>query len=104
MSGYPTELITNYRAGKISRQQFTEQFSDWQKSHGINYDCKGTADKNSAYLEYRGIQAKIENGFIFWGDNLFACYSRTLFEFERQVDHVIYARLQLIKKRGALWN
>ena len=43
MSGYPIELITNYRAEKISRQQFTKQFSDWQKSRGLNYDCKGTA-------------------------------------------------------------
>ena len=61
---YPIQIITNYRAGKISRQQFRQQFSDWQKSHGINYDCKGSADQNGAYLTYRGIVGTIKNGEI----------------------------------------
>ena len=82
MSGYPIELITSYRAGKISRQQFTKQFSDWQKSHGINYDCKGYADKSGVYMTYRGIKAAIRNGLLCWKNKT----AKTVFEFQRKVD------------------
>lgn len=81
-SGYPIELITNYRAGKISRQQFQQQFSDWQKSHGINFDCKGYADKSGVYMTYRGIKAAIRNGILCWRNNT----AQTFFEFQRKVD------------------
>ena len=81
-TGYPIELITNYRVGKISRQQFTKQFRDWQKSRGINYDCKGTADKNGVYITYRGIRAEIRNGLLCWKNNT----AKTVFEFQRKVD------------------
>ena len=60
MSGHPIELITNYRAGKISRQQFTKQFGDWQKSHGINYDCKGVAENDYVGVIYRGVKPQSE--------------------------------------------
>ena len=63
-SDYPIELITNYRAGKISRQQFRQQFSDWQKAHGINYACKGTADEWGVHVEYRGVTATIRDGVL----------------------------------------
>ena len=82
MSGYPIELITSYRAGKISRQQFTKKFSDWQKSHGINYDCKGTADERGVHVEYRGVTAAIRNGLLCWKNNT----AKTVFEFKRKVD------------------
>ena len=82
MSDYPIELITNYRAGKINRQQFTKQFSDWQKSHGINFDCKGYADKSGVYMTYRGIKAAIRNGLLCWKNNT----AKTVFEFQRKVD------------------
>ena len=81
-SGYPIELITSYRAGKISRQQFTKQFSDWQKARGINYDCKGTADRSGVYITYRGIKATIRNGLLCWKNNT----AKTVFEFQRKVD------------------
>lgn len=81
-SNYPIELITSYRVGKISRQQFTKQFSDWQKSRGINYDCKGTADRNGMCLTYRGIKAAIRNGLLCWKNNT----AKTVFEFQRKVD------------------
>lgn len=92
-SNYPIELITNYRAGKISRQQFTKQFSDWQKSRGINYDCKGTADRNGTYLTYRGIKAAIRNGILCWRNNT----AKTVFEFCRKVD---FSK----QREGAKWN
>ena len=79
---YPIQIITNYRAGKISRQQFRQQFSDWQKSRGINYDCKGTAYRNGMYLTYRGIKAEIRNGLLCWKNNT----AKTVFEFQRKVD------------------
>ena len=79
---YPIQIITNYRAGKISRQQFQQQFSDWQKSRGLNYDCKGTADKNGVYITYRGIRAEIKNGVLCWKNNT----AKTVFEFQRKVD------------------
>lgn len=64
MSGYPIHIITSYRAGKISRQQFTKQFSDWQKSRGINFDCNGTADRLGVHVEYRGTTATIRDGVL----------------------------------------
>ena len=82
MTNYPLGLITNYRAGKISRHQFIKQFSDWQKSHGINYDCKGTADKWGVHVEYRGTTATIRNGLLCWKNNT----AKTVFEFQRKVD------------------
>lgn len=85
---YPIQLITNYRAGKISRQQFTKQFSDWQKTNGINYDCKGTADKNGVYLTYREIRAEIRNGIL----RFFSETAQSVFEFRRKVDFSLNRR------------
>ena len=79
---YPIQIITNYRAGKISRQQFQQQFSDWQKSHGINFDCKGYADESGVYITYRGIKAAIRHGLLCWKNKT----AKTVFEFQRKVD------------------
>ena len=81
-SDYPIQIITSYRAGKISRQQFIKQFSDWQKAHGINFDCKGYANKSGVYMTYRGIKAAIRNGLLCWENNT----AKTVFEFQRKVD------------------
>ena len=83
MSGYPIQLITDYRAGKISRQQFQQQFSNWQRVNTINFDCKGTADKSGVYMTYLGIKAEIKNGVLCWKNNT----AKTVFEFRRQVDY-----------------
>lgn len=110
MSGYPIELITDYRAGKISRQQFTKQFSDWQKSHGINYDCKGIGGNVWLGLTYRGKNAVIKNGVIEWvsgeyrdtkkGNRRFIRDTAgSITEFMRKVDIAICDRL-----RGTAWN
>ena len=94
---YPIQIITNYRAGKISRQQFTKQFSYWQKSRGLNYDCKGTADKNGVYITYRGIKAEIRNGLLRWENST----AKTVFEFQRKVD---FSKNTFQNYEGAKWN
>ena len=81
-SDYPIQIITSYRAGKISRQQFQQRFSDWQKSHGINFDCKGYADKSGVYMTYRGIKGEIRNVLLCWKNNT----AKTVFECKRKVD------------------
>jgi hypothetical protein len=111
MSGYPIELITNYRAGKISRQQFTKQSSDWQKSRGINYDCKGTADRLGVHVEYRGITATICGDALHFFSGSYIdpknnCRryirntAKSIFEFCRKVDFFFAAD----KARNAKWN
>ena len=91
MTNYPLGLITNYRAGKISRQQFQQQFSNWQKSNGINFDCKGTADRSGVYITYRGIRAEIRNGTLhFFSDGRKTAQS--VFEFRRKVDFSLNRR------------
>ena len=92
-SNYPTQIITNYRAGKTSRQQFIKQFSDWQKAQGINYDCKGYADKSGVYMTYRGIKAAIRNGLLCWKNHT----AQTIFEFCRKVD---FSK----QREGAKWS
>ena len=92
-NNYPIQIITNYRAGKITRQQFRQQFSDWQKSCGINYDCKGYADKSGVYMTYRGIKAAIRNGLVCWKNNT----AQTIFEFCRKVD---FSK----QREGAKWS
>jgi len=89
-NSYQLQLVKAFRAGEISRQQFIKQFSDWQKTNGMNFDCKGTADKNGTFVTYRGVTAKIENGVLCWKQNKAA----NLFTFQRQVDYAINAELQ----------
>lgn len=108
MNFYPIETITDYRTGRITRQQFTKQFSDWQKSNGIDYDCKGTAGKLGIRVEYRGIPATIRDGVLhfFTGsyiDPKTNCRrfirdtAKTFFEFCRKVDFSL-------NDGGAKWN
>ena len=108
MTNYPLGLITNYRAGNITRQQFTKQFSDWQKSRGINYDCKGTADERGVHVEYRGVTATIRDGKLSFitGDN---CEpnspthwheANSVLELRRKIDFSLNA----INDGGAKWN
>ena len=103
-SDYPIQIITDYRAGKISRQQFRQRFSDWQKSHGINFDCKGYADKSGVYITYRGIVGKIKSGIIKFlvktsgKDWVYINKNaKTVFEFRRLID---FSKC----KEGAKWN
>lgn len=93
MSGYPIQIITDYRAGKISRPQFIKQFSEWQKANTINFDCKGTADRSGTYLSYRGITAEIKNGVLCWKNNT----AKNIFEFQRQVDYAFNQEFNAFK-------
>lgn len=81
-NSYPLQLVKAFRAGEITRQQFINKFTLWQKSCGINFDCKGTADRNGVYMTYRGIKAAIRNGLLCWKNNT----AKTVFEFRRKVD------------------
>lgn len=100
MSDYPIHIITAYKGGEISRQQFTHQISDWQKSRGIDFDSKGTVDKFGVHLTYRGVRATIRNGTLcFITDaegNTRHVRERvaTPFEFRRKVDFALYRRLR----------
>ncbi len=105
MSGYPIELITNYMAGKISRQQFTKQFSDWQKSRGINYDCKIKATRQGVSVQYRGVTATICRGTLRFfseipadkknGDGkIIQTTAQNVFDFRRKIDLVFCGKVR----------
>ena len=89
---YPLQLVQTFRAGKISRQQFIKQFSDWQKSNDINFDCKGHADKNGAFLNYRGITGQLTNGVIVCGK----IKAESVFNFQRKIDFALNAEAQAL--------
>ena len=95
-NSYPLQLVKVFRAGEITRQAFMQAFSSWQKSNGINFACKGSADQNGVYITYRGIKAAIRNGLLCWKDNT----ANSVFEFRRKVDFSLNAR----NDGGAKWN
>ena len=98
---YPLALVKNYSAGEISRQAFIQAFSGWQKSHGINYDCKGTADSLGVHVEYRGVTATIRDGKLNCEPAYFLWHkANSVFEFRRKVDFSLNAR----NDGGAKWN
>ena len=101
MTNYPFELINNYRAGEITRQQFINKFTLWQKSCGINFDCKGTADRQGVHVEYRGVTATIRDGKLNCEPAYFLWHkANSVFEFRRKVDFSLNAR----NDGGAKWN
>ena len=81
-NSYPLQLVKVFRAGEITRQQFINKFTLWQKSCGINFDCKGTADRQGVHVEYRGVTATIRDGLLCWENKT----AKTVFEFQRKVD------------------
>ena len=96
-NNYPLQLVKVFRAGEITRQQFINKFTLWQKSCGINFDCKGTADRQSVHVEYRGITAAIRNGLLCWKNNT----AKTVFEFRRKVD---FSTNTFQNYEGAKWT
>ena len=95
-NSYPLALVKNYSAGEITRQAFIHAFSSWQKKHGINFDCKGYADKSGVFIQYRGRTARITNGLLCWENKT----ANSVFEFRRKVDFSLNAR----NDGGAKWN
>jgi hypothetical protein len=110
---YLLALVKSYSAGEISRQAFIQAFSSWQKSNGINFDCKGYANVNGTFLTYRGVTGQIKNGVIVCGQ----IKAESVFNFQRKIDLALNAETQAIQKPatliffikqaeklGALWN
>ena len=82
-SGYPIELITNYRTGKISRQQFCHE---WAKLQGFDDTVKGYGNKQGIYLKYRGRTARIINCLLTWGENHKTHTAKTIREMKNKID------------------
>ena len=97
MINYPRNIITAYASRQITKQQFIKQLSDWQKSNGIDYDCKGVSQHGFIGVTYRGVNAVIRNGVLEWvcgecrdpkkGNRRFIRdTANSFFEFRRKVD------------------
>lgn len=91
-------MMKDYRAGKISREQFKAEFGKMQRRFGIDYRVRGLADKNGVYVVYRGQVAEAHGEVLAWtwGGRK---YARNLSGFKRCVDR------QKIKEaiNGAAW-
>ena len=48
---FPRSLFEAYAEGKLTRNAFESYFSEWQKKHGMNFDCKGSADSKGVYVQ-----------------------------------------------------
>ena len=83
MTNSPFELINNYRAGKISRQQFCHE---WAKLQGFDDTVKGYGNKHGTFITYRGRTARITNGLLVWGENT----AKTIHDMKTKID--IYAQ------------
>ena len=104
------QIIADYRAGRINRQQFIRRFGDWQKACGINYEVKSEFIQNSVTggfigLTYRGQNAVLDGKRIAWirangvhpktGMTRFQRYeAASIAEFRRKVDFVICRQLR----------
>ena len=109
MRDYPRDIIAAYASGAITRAQFKNHITAWQKSRGIDYNCKGYGSHGSIYLTYRGFNGIIHGSTIGFITDTYKDkrghrrYVRdtaeTVFEFCRKVDFAINAG-----KRGVVWN
>lgn len=98
---FPRGLFEAYAEGRITRAHFEVVFSEWQKQkrHGINYGCKGAADRNGIYVFYRGVRATIKGASLVWCNGVKSVGKRlkrpdiqsagSVFEFKRKVDFSI---------------
>lgn len=85
---YPSGLIYSLKAKKITRQQFIYLMRAWQIAHGINYSCKGTADKNAVWVIYMGVPGMLDHGRILWLEDGQQRTADSFFEFKRQVNYM----------------
>lgn len=96
---FPHGLFALYAEKEITRERFIAGLAAWQKSRGVNFDCKGTGDRYGVHLAYRGVRATISGGFICWYGEAFTDRkgrtrrdkqtARTVFEFRRMVDFAL---------------
>ena len=87
MTNYPLGLITNYRAGNITRQQFCHE---WAKLQGFDDTVKGYGNKHGIFMQYRGRTAKIINCILTWVENHKTQTAKTIREMKNKID--IYAQ------------
>ena len=87
MTNYPLGLITNYRAGNITRQQFCHE---WAKLQGFDDSVKGYGNKQGIVIKYRGRTAKIINCLLTWVENHKTQTAKTIREMKNKID--IYAQ------------
>lgn len=81
------KLITNYRAGKINRQQFCHA---WAQLQGFDDTVKGYGNKHGTFITYRGRTARITNGLLVWVENHKTHTAKTISEMKTKID--IYAQ------------
>ena len=76
-------LITNYRAGKINRQQFCHA---WAKLQGFDDTVKCYGNKQGIVIKYRGRTAKIINGLLTWVENNKTHTAKTIHDMKTKID------------------
>lgn len=91
MSEYPLNLFISYSEQKITKAQFINGLSNWQKSHGLNFDCKGVAVGKFVGITYRGKMAIIHNNLIcfsYFSQNkkIVNAKAKSILEFRRKID------------------
>ena len=77
-------LITNYRAGKINRQQFCHA---WAQLQGFDDTVKGYGNKHGTFITYRGRTARITNGLLFWVENHKTHTAKIIKELKIKIDY-----------------
>ena len=86
---FPRGLFEAYAENRTTRTHFTVCFAEWQRRHGMRYDCKGTADKQGLYVTYRGVTATVQGGRLVWRMGVKPAAAKTLFGFKRAVDFAL---------------
>lgn len=77
-------LITNYRAGKINRQQFCHA---WAQLQGFDDKVKGYGNNHGTFIIYRGRTARITNGLLFWVENHKTHTAKSIKELKIKIDY-----------------
>ena len=85
-------LITNYRAGKINRQQFCHA---WAQLQGFDDTVKCYGNKQGIVIKYRGRTAKIINCLLTWVENNKTHTAKTIHDMKTKID---------IYDQGVKWN
>lgn len=91
-------IITSYRGGKITRQQFCHA---WAQLQGFDDTVKGYGNNHGTFITYRGRTARITNGLLVWDDNRKTHTAKTIKEMKIKVDY--YEQQDMIgaeSKRG----
>lgn len=93
---YPISLIQSFKRGEITKPQFMKFFSDWQKSNGINFDCKGIVEHGYVGVAYRSVNAVIRGNKLYFVTDRYTDKkgnlrykmekANSVFEFRRKVD------------------